>query len=241
MELGIYTFAEVTPGRGADEPGGPGQRLRELIEEIELADQVGLDVFGVGEHPRPDSPVSCPAVVLAAAAERSEGARRTGSVWVNTSDAPVRVFQAFATLDLLSGGRAEIMAGRGSFIESFPLFGYDLEHYDELFAEKLLLLLQVREHERVTWSGEHRASIDDRGVYPRPLQRRIPIWIAVGGNPESAIRAGTLGLPMAIAIIGGVPAGFGAFGELRRAAGAAAGVSPPRGIQIGIRRCSGRG
>ncbi|OFW79533.1 MAG: luciferase [Actinobacteria bacterium RBG_19FT_COMBO_70_19] len=232
MELGIYTFAEVTPGRGADEPGGPGQRLRELIEEIELADQVGLDVFGVGEHHRPDYAVSSPAVVLAAAAERTERIRLTSAVSVISSDDPVRVFQDFATLDLLSGGRAEIMAGRGSFIESFPLFGYDLEHYDELFAEKLLLLLQVREHERVTWSGEHRASIDDRGVYPRPLQRRIPIWIAVGGNPESAIRAGTLGLPMAIAIIGGMPERFAAFAKLHRQAALRTGFDPPPALSI---------
>ncbi|MGZ8637618.1 MAG: LLM class flavin-dependent oxidoreductase, partial [Actinomycetota bacterium] len=187
MELGIYTFAEVAPGRGGDESGGPARRLRDLIEEIALADQVGLDVFGVGEHHRPDFAVSAPAVVLAAAAERTKTIRLTSAVSVISSDDPVRVFQDFATLDLLSGGRAEIMAGRGSFIESFPLFGYDLEHYDELFAEKLLLLLQVRQDERVTWSVKHRAPIDDRGVYPRPLQRRIPIWIAVGGNPESAI------------------------------------------------------
>lgn len=232
MEFGIYTFAEVTPGRGADEPEGPAQRLRDLIEEIELADQVGLDVFGVGEHHRPDFAVSAPAVVLAAAAERTSTIRLTSAVSVISSDDPVRVFQDFATLDLLSGGRAEIMAGRGSFVESFPLFGYDLEHYDELFAEKLLLLLKVREHERVTWSGKHRAPIEDLGVYPRPLQRRIPIWIAVGGNPESAIRAGTLGLPMAIAIIGGMPERFAAFAKLHREAALRTGFDPPPALSI---------
>jgi probable LLM family oxidoreductase len=232
MELGVYTFAEVTPGRGPDEPGGPAQRLRDLLEEIELADQVGLDVFGVGEHHRPDYAVSAPAVVLAAAAERTSRIRLTSAVSVISSDDPVRVFQDFATLDLLSGGRAEIMAGRGSFVESFPLFGYDLDDYDELFAEKLLLLLQVREHERVTWSGTHRTPIDDRPVYPRPLQRRIPIWIAVGGNPESAIRAGTLGLPMAIAIIGGLPERFAAFAKLHRQAAARTGFDPPPALSI---------
>ncbi len=232
MELGIYTFAEVVPGRGPDEPGGPGERLRHLLEEIELADQVGLDVFGVGEHHRPDYAVSAPAVVLAAAAGRTSRIRLTSAVSVISSDDPVRVFQDFATLDLLSGGRAEIMAGRGSFIESFPLFGYDLEDYDELFAEKLLLLLQLREHERVRWSGTHRPAIDGLGVYPRPLQRRIPVWIAVGGNPGSAVRAGTLGLPMAIAIIGGSPERFAAFAKLHREAAARAGFDPPPPVSI---------
>src|ERR671927_777975 len=169
MELGIYTFGELTSGETS-----PEQRLRNLLEEIALADEVGLDVFGVGEHHRPDFAVSAPAVVLAAAAERTKRIRLTSAVSVLSSDDPVRVFQDFATLDLLSGGRAEIMAGRGSFVESFPLFGYDLEDYDELFAEKLDLLLQLREAERITWSGEHRAPLSDLGVYPRPLQDRIP-------------------------------------------------------------------
>jgi probable LLM family oxidoreductase len=214
MELGVYTFAELT----SDEVS-PQQRLRDLIEEIELADRVGLDVFGVGEHHRPDFVVSAPAVVLAAAAERTERIRLTSAVSVLSSDDPVRVFQDFATVDLLSGGRAEIMAGRGSFIESFPLFGYDLKDYDELFAEKLELLLALRESERVSWSGVHRAPIDDRGVYPRPLQEPLPIWVAVGGSPQSAIRAGALGLPMALAIIGGLPERFVPFAELHRRAG----------------------
>src|SRR3954466_15398553 len=183
MELGIYTFAETTPDPRTGRTVTPEERLRDLLEEIELADELGLDVFGVGEHHRPDFAVSAPAVVLAAAAARTKQIRLTSAVSVLSSDDPVRVFQQFSTLDLLSGGRAEIMAGRGSFIESFPLFGYDLEDYDELFAEKLELLLAIRASERVTWSGKHRAPIEDLGVYPRPLQDPLPVWLAVGGNP----------------------------------------------------------
>src|ERR687898_770777 len=176
MELGLYTFADVSPEPG---PGAIGahERLRNLIEEIELADQVGLDVFGLGEHHRPDYAASAPVVALAAAAERTRRIKLTSAVTVLSSDDPVRVFQQFATLDLLSGGRAEIMAGRGSFVESFPLFGYNLEDYDELFAEKLELLLRLRESERVTWSGEHRPALDGLGVYPRPLQDELPVWV----------------------------------------------------------------
>jgi alkanesulfonate monooxygenase SsuD/methylene tetrahydromethanopterin reductase-like flavin-dependent oxidoreductase (luciferase family) len=218
MELGVYTFAEVTPDPHTGRTISPAQRLRDLLAEVELAEQVGLDVYGVGEHHRPDFAVSAPAVVLAAAAERTRHIRLTSAVSVLSSDDPVRVFQDFATLDLLSGGRAEIMAGRGSFIESFPLFGYDLRDYDELFAENLELLLRLRESERVTWSGKHRAAIDDLGVYPRPLQDPLPIWVAVGGTPESAVRAGALGLPMALAIIGGLPERFTPFAELHRRA-----------------------
>jgi probable LLM family oxidoreductase len=218
MELGVYTFAELT----SDEVS-PQERLRDLLEEIELADQVGLDVFGVGEHHRPDFAVSSPAVVLAAAAERTKAIRLTSAVSVLSSDDPVRVFQDFATIDLLSGGRAEIMAGRGSFIESFPLFGYDLRDYDALFEEKLRLLLALRESERISWPGGHRTAIDDRGVYPRPLQNPLPVWVAVGGSPESALRAGALGLPMALAIIGGLPERFVPFAELHRRAGEDAG------------------
>src|SRR5881396_2268764 len=195
MELGLYTFAETTPDPATGQTISPEQRLRDLLEEVELAEQVGLDVFGVGEHHRPEFAVSAPAVVLAAAAERTKAIRLTSAVSVLSSDDPVRVFQDFATLDLLSGGRAEIMAGRGSFIESFPLFGYDLNDYDELFAEKLELLVAVRAHERVTWQGAHRAPLRNQAVYPR-TPNKIPIWVAVGGNPPSAIRAGTLGLPM---------------------------------------------
>ena len=227
MELGVYSFAETSPqlsGTGA----AAAQRLRDLLEEIELADQVGLDVFGVGEHHRPDYTVSAPAVVLAAAAARTKTIRLTSAVTVLSSDDPVRVFQNFATLDLISGGRAEIMVGRGSFIESFPLFGYDLGDYDELFSEKLDLLLALRSGERVSWAGEHRAALENSGVYPRPLQDTLPIWIAVGGTPQSVIRAGTLGLPMALAIIGGAPERFVPFVDLYRDSARKAGQDPAR-------------
>jgi probable LLM family oxidoreductase len=233
MEVGVYTFAELRQDPLDGERIGAAQRLRDLMEEIELADQVGLDVFGVGEHHRPDFVVSAPAVVLAAAAERTKRIRLTSSVTVLSSNDPVRVFQDFATLDLLSGGRAEIMAGRGSFLESFPLFGYDLNTYDELFSEKLDLLLKLRESERVTWSGTHRAPLDNLGVYPRSLQDRLPIWIAVGGTPLSAFRAGSLGLPMALAIIGGMPERFRGFVEVYRDAGRRAG-HPPSSLVVGI-------
>ena len=213
MQIGVYSFADTTP------EVGPAQRLRDLMEEIELADQVGLDVFGVGEHHRADYAASAPAVVLAAAAVRTKRIRLTSAVTVLSSDDPVRVFQDFATIDLLSGGRAEIMAGRGSFIESFPLFGYDLGDYDALFSDHLDLLLKLRDSERVTWRGKHRAPIDDRGVYPRPIQNPLPVWIAVGGTPASVVRAGTLGLPLAIAIIGGLPDHFVPFVDLYRETG----------------------
>jgi probable LLM family oxidoreductase len=227
MELGIYTFAETTPDPRTGRTISPQERLRNLLEEIELADQLGLDVFGVGEHHRPDFAVSTPAVVLAAAAARTKQIRLTSAVSVLSSDDPVRVFQDFATLDLLSGGRAEIMAGRGSFIESFPLFGYDLEDYDELFSEKLELLLALRESEHVTWTGRHRAPLDGQGVYPRPVQDPLPVWVAVGGTPQSVVRAGVLGLPMALAIIGGQPERFAPFAELHRRAAAEAGHPAP--------------
>ena len=227
MELGVYTFAELTPEVEGRPVVGAERRLRDLIEEIELADQVGLDVFGVGEHHRPDFAVSAPAVALAAAAERTERIRLTSAVSVISSDDPVRVFQDFAMLDLLSGGRAEIMAGRGSFVESFPLFGYDLDEYDELFAEKLELLLAVRAEAVVTWDGRLRPPIDRRGVYPRPLQDPLPVWVAVGGSPRSARRAGELGLPMALAIIGGKPARFRPFAEMHSIAALKANAPRP--------------
>lgn len=227
MEIGLYTFGELTPHAATGAAISPAERLRDLVEEIELADQLGLDVFGVGEHHRPDFAVSSPAVVLAAAAARTKRIRLTSAVSVISSDDPVRVFQDFATLDLLSHGRAEIMAGRGSFIESFPLFGYDLKDYDDLFAEKLSLLLQVRERIHVTWSGTHRSALTGQGVYPRPLQDPLPVWIAVGGNAESAARAGQLGLPMALAIIGGMPERFAVFAQIHRAAAARAGHAAP--------------
>ncbi len=226
MEIGLYSFADRTPDLATGEAVSEQQRLDDLLEEIELADQLGLDVFGVGEHHRPDFIVSSPAIVLAAAARTTKRIRLTSAVTVLSSDDPVRVFQDFATVDLLSGGRAEIMAGRGSFTESFPLFGYDLRQYDDLFAEKLELLLALRDSERVTWEGRLRAPLDDAGVYPRPLQQPLPVWVGVGGNPESAYRAGTLGLPMALAIIGGLPERFAPFAELHRRAAAQAGHDP---------------
>jgi probable LLM family oxidoreductase len=227
MELGLYTFAELTPDPNTGRTISPSRRLRNLIEEAALADEVGLDVFGIGEHHRPDFAVSAPAIALAAVAERTTRIRLTSAVSVLSSDDPVRVFEQFATLDLLSGGRAEIMAGRGSFIESFPLFGYDLADYDELFVEKLDLLLQVRATEHVTWAGRHRAPLDNIGVYPRPSQELLPVWIAVGGNPASAARAGALGLPMALAIIGGMPERFAPFAEIHRRAAREAGHALP--------------
>lgn len=225
MELGLYTFGETDP-RTTHDPRVAARRVQDLIEEIVLADQVGLDVFGVGEHHRPDYVVSSPAVVLAAAAARTSRIRLTSAVTVLSSDDPVRVFQDFATLDLISNGRAEITAGRGSFIESYPLFGQRLDDYDELFADKLSLLLALREQERVTWSGTLRASIENRGVYPRPLQSPLPVWIAVGGTPQSVVRAGTLGLPLAVAIIGGAPERFVPLVALYREAAERAGHDP---------------
>ena len=216
MELGISSFAELTPDPITGKIISGHQRMLDLMEEIELADQVGLDVYALGEHHRPDFIVSSPAVVLAAAAVKTSRIKLSSAVTVLSSDDPVRVFQDFATVDLLSGGRAEIMAGRGSFIESFPLFGYELRDYDELFSEKLGLLLQLNESEKVTWKGKHRAPIQNLGVYPRPFQPKLPVWIAVGGTPESVIRAASLGLPMALAIIGGNPAHFLPLVELYR-------------------------
>ena len=220
MELGLATFADLASGVS------PQERMRQLLEEAELADQLGLDVFAVGEHHRPDFLVSSPAVALAAIAARTQRIRLSSAVTVLSSDDPVRVFQEFAEIDLISGGRAEIMAGRGSFIESFPLFGYDLDDYDELFAEKLKLLLQIRESERVTWSGKHRAALNDAIVWPRPVQDQLPVWVAVGGTPQSVIRAGALGLPLTLAIIGGQPERFVPLVDLYREAFAAAGHDP---------------
>lgn len=228
MEIGIYSFAETPFDPATGRQLGAQERLRHLLEEIVLADQVGLDVFGIGEHHRPDYAVSTPAVVLAAAAARTRRIRLTSAVTVLSSDDPVRVFQDFATIDLISGGRAEIMAGRGSFTESFPLFGYDLSDYDELFAEKLDLLLALRDNERVTWSGKHRPPLRDQTVYPRPVQQPLPIWIAVGGTPHSVVRAAVLGLPMALAIIGGAPERFKPLVDLYREAAARAGHDPDK-------------
>jgi len=233
MEFGLITFADMEPDTKVGQPGNAYQRIKDLMEEIELADQLGLDVFGIGEHHRPDYAVSSPAVVLAAAATLTKQIRLSSAVTVLSSDDPVRVFQDFATIDLLSGGRAEIMAGRGSFIESFPLFGYDLQDYDELFEEKLGLLLKINSQAILSWNGKHRPSIDSRGVYPRPYQSSIPIWLAAGGTPASAIRAATLGLPLMLAIIGGKPAQFVPFIQLYREAAEKAGRDPAQ-VSLGI-------
>jgi probable LLM family oxidoreductase len=217
MDLGLITFADLARGQA------PEERMRNLLEEARLADELGLAVFGVGEHHRPDYLVSSPATVLAAIAAQTQQIRLTSAVTVLSSDDPVRVFQQFAHVDLISGGRAEIMAGRGSFIESFPLFGFDLNAYDELFSEKLELLLAIRDSEHVTWSGRHRAPLDDALVWPRPVQDPLPVWLAVGGTPESVLRAARLGLPMTLAIIGGQTARFAPFAQLYRQAWAEAG------------------
>ncbi len=217
MQLGLATFADLSSGIT------PEQRMRDLIEEAVLADQLGLDVFAIGEHHRPDFLISSPAIALAAVAVKTERIRLSSAVTVLSSDDPVRVFQQFAELDLLSGGRAEIMAGRGSFVESFPLFGYDLDDYDELYAEKLDLLLQIRGSTSLDWSGRLRAPLHGAGVWPRPIQDPLPVWVAVGGSPQSVVRAGTLGLPLTLAIIGGQPERFAPLVALYRRAAAEAG------------------
>lgn len=204
MQIGVDSFvATATSG-----PVGDARRVQELLEEIELADQVGLDVFGVGEHHRADYVASSPATLLAAAAARTKRIRLASAVTVLSSDDPVRVFQQFATVDLISQGRAEIIVGRGSFIESYPLFGFDLEDYEELATEKLELLLKIRAGTNVTWSGRHRPALTGQGVYPRPVQQPLPVFIGVGGTPQSVIRAAKLGLPLIVAIIGGSPKQF---------------------------------
>lgn len=218
MEIGITTFVENTPDPATGKLLTSYERMMNLMEEIELSDQLGLDVFCVGEHHRPDFVVSAPAIVLAAAAARTKNIKLSSGVTVLSSDDPVRVYQDFAHVDLLSKGRAEIMAGRGSFIESFPLFGNDLKDYDSLFSEKLNLLVQLNKSEMVTWRGGHRPAIDHRGVYPRPYQPELPIWVAVGGTPESVVRAGKLGLPVAVAIIGGTPDRFVSLTDLYKKA-----------------------
>jgi len=223
MELGISTFVECNPDPKTGELISHAQRIRQVVEEIVLADQVGLDVYGVGEHHRKDYAASSPATILAAGAARTKNIRLTSAVTVLSSDDPVRVYQQFATVDAISNGRAEIMAGRGSFIESFPLFGYDLEDYDELFDEKLDLLLHLTKSEVVSWKGKHRSSINARGIYPRPVQDPLPVWIGSGGNQQSVIRAGYLGLPLVLAIIGGSPYHFAPLVELYKRAATKAG------------------
>jgi probable LLM family oxidoreductase len=231
MEVGVDSFAAAfdEKSRAVD----PSERLRDLVKQIERADQVGLDVFGVGEHHRRDFLDSAPAVILAAGAARTERIRLTSAVTVLSAADPVRIFQEFATLDLLSKGRAEMVVGRGSFIDAFPLFGLQLEDYDSLFAEKLDLLLKIREKEHVHWSGNHRPTLSGQGVYPRPLQNPFPIWLGVGGTPESFVRAGSLGLPLMVAIIGGETHRFRPLIDLYRDAGKRAGYSPEQ-LKVGI-------
>lgn len=211
MELGISSFADMSPDPVTGQKVTAEERINQLLEEVKLAEQVGLDVFAVGEHHRPDYAASSPAVILGAMASVTKKIRLSSSVTVLSSDDPVRVFQDFATVDALSNGRAEIMAGRGSFTESFPLFGYSLNDYDTLFSEKLELLLKIREQEKITWKGKHRAPINNLGIYPRPVQDPLPVWIAIGGTPESVQRAATLNLPMMLAIIGGTPDRFAPY------------------------------
>lgn len=233
MEIGITTFVENTPDPATGKLLSPHERMRNLMEEIELSDQVGLDVFAIGEHHRPDFIVSSPAIVLAAAAVKTKNIKLSSAVTVLSSDDPVRVFQDFAHVDLLSAGRAEIMAGRGSFTESFPLFGNDLNDYDSLFAEKLELLVQLNKSEKVTWEGNHRASINNRGVYPRPFQKELLVWVAVGGTPKSVVRAANYGLPMALAIIGGMPERFVPFTDLYKESFKNSGHDPTQ-LQLAI-------
>jgi probable LLM family oxidoreductase len=231
MQIGIDSFAAAYDE--ASLAVSPSDRLRNLVEQIEHADQVGLDVFGIGEHHRRDYLDSAPAVILAAAASRTSRIRLTSAVAVLSAIDPVRLFQSFATLDLLSQGRAEMVVGRGSFVEAFPLFGLRLEDYDSLFAENLDLLLKIRENEHVHWSGKHRAALTGQGVYPRPVQNLLPIWLGVGGTPQSFVRAGELGLPLMVAIIGGEPRRFRPLVDLYREAGKRAGFSPDR-LKVGV-------
>src|SRR5213596_3606668 len=232
MEIGVDSFVAATvdaAGRAVD----PARHLSELLEAITLADEVGLDVFGIGEHHRREFLDAAPTVILAAAAARTRKIRLTSAVTVLSATDPVRLFQEFATLDLLSRGRAEMVVGRGSSIEAFPLFGYDLDDYDALFAEKLELLLKVRDEEHVHWSGRFRPALTGQGVYPRPLQQPLPIWVGVGGTPQSFVRAGTLGLPLMVAIIGGETRRFRPLVDLYREAGKRAGLSTNR-LKVGM-------
>jgi len=231
MQIGIDSFAAAYHDTSL--AVNASDRLRNLVEQIEHADQVGLDVFGIGEHHRREYLDSAPAVILGAAAARTHRIRLTSAVTVLSSADPVRVFQNFATLDLLSQGRAKMVVGRGSFIESFPLFGLQLGDYDSLFAEKLDLLLTIRENEHVHWSGKHRAALTGQGVYPRPVQKPLPIWLGVGGTPQSFARAGALGLPLMIAIIGGEPRRFRPLVDLYRETGRRSGYSLDR-LSVGV-------
>jgi probable LLM family oxidoreductase len=233
MEIGVDSFAIAISDPVTGKTTKPVDRLHQLLDEIELADKVGLDLFGIGEHHRAEFLDSAPAVILAAAASRTKNIRLTSAVTVLSAADPVRVFQEFATLDLISNGRAEIVAGRGSFIESFPLFGYNVEDYDSLFSEKLELLLNIRENTHVHWSGKHRPALTGQAVYPRPLQNPLPIWVGVGGTPASFARAGVLGLPLMVAIIGGEPHRFRPLIDLYREAGIRSGHKPEQ-LKVGL-------
>src|SRR3984893_4066385 len=231
MQVGIDSFASAFAANSS--AVNPAERLRQLVQQIEHADEVGVDAFGVGEHHRRDFLDSAPDVILGAAAARTQRIRLTSAVTVLSADDPVRVFQSFATLDLLSQGRAEMIVGRGSFIDAFPLFGYRLEDYDELFAEKLELLLKIRDNEFVHWSGKFRPALTGQGVYPRPVQNPLPIWLGVGGTPESFVRAGTLGLPLMVAIIGGDVRRFRPLIDLYRETGKRHGFGADR-LKVGV-------
>ncbi len=233
MQLGIDSFAAADMGLAAGPAPDNALAMRELLDRIVLADAVGLDVFGLGEHHRREFLDSAPAVILGAAAARTTQIRLTSAVTVLSAADPVRVFQQFATLDLLSGGRAEIVAGRGSFTEAFPLFGLNLRDYDALFEEKLDLLLRLRDDEHVRWAGQYRPALTGQGVYPRPVQARLPIWRGVGGSPESFVRAGTLGLPLMVAVIGGETHRFRPLVDLYREAGRRAGFTPEQ-LPVGL-------
>jgi probable LLM family oxidoreductase len=233
LQIGIDSFVAAQPNPLTGAAVSPDARMANLLEEVVMADQSGLDVFGVGEHHRGDFLDSAPAIILSAAAARTSRIRLTSAVTVLSADDPVRVFQDFATLDLISNGRAEMVVGRGSFGEAFPLFGYDFEDYDALFAEKLDLLLKIRAGTHVHWSGRHRPRLTGQGVFPRPLQTNLPIWLGVGGTPASFVRAGTLGLPLMVAIIGGEPHRFRPLVELYREAGQRAGHSAEQ-LQVGV-------
>src|SRR4051812_24797302 len=233
MELGISSFGDVHPDGGAGKAVNAHRRMQQLLAEIKLADEVGLDVFALGEHHRPDFMISAPEVILSAAAAITKNIRLSSSVTVLSSVDPVRTFQNFATVDLVSGGRAEIMAGRGSFIESFPLFGYNLNDYDQLFNEKLDMLLNINQHEIVSWKGKFRTPLVNRGIYPRPLQESIPVWLGAGGTPASAARAGRMNLPLMVALLGGTPEHFVPFVQTYRKAATDAGHDASQ-LQLGI-------
>ncbi|MGY1712011.1 LLM class flavin-dependent oxidoreductase [Geodermatophilus sp. SYSU D00758] len=233
MHLGVDSFVSAVTDPRTGHVVGPQERMAHLLEEIELADRVGLHSFGIGEHHRPEYYDSAPPVILAAAAARTSRIRLGSAVAVLSAADPVRVFQQFATLDLISGGRIDLVVGRGSFVEAFPLFGLSLADYDELFEEKLDLLLRIRAGEQVTWSGRHRPPLTGQGVYPRPVQDPLPVWVGVGGTPESFLRAGLLGLPLMVAIIGGEPRRFAPLVDLYRRAGERAGHTPDR-LRVGL-------